>query len=155
MDPHLTTYNATGGLTGIDDRAILSILVAAIKELAAKIAGFAETFTTKELIATNGTFDKLSTKQLCALKSDGTSVCVTGDELSALLSQPAPATTPTSVPSSPSDIREPEATTTPSDLTNSEQPPHENSSTSEPASSSDESASSPEPEVGNASAEAN
>ena len=138
VDPHLTTYNADGDLTGIDDRAILSILVAAIKELAAKITDFAESFTTKELIATNGTFESVATKQLCAIKSDGTQVCFTGDQLGALLSQTAGAAASISVPSSPSKIREPEppisvSSSTPDtvpDLTNSEQSASANSTSS-------------------------
>ena len=115
IDPHLATYNASGTVSGIDDRAILSILVAAIKsiasqvrDLATTVANFAESFTTKELIATNGTFESVATKQLCAIKSDGTRVCLTGDQLGALLSQTAAAAASVSVPSSPSKIREPE-----------------------------------------------
>jgi hypothetical protein len=52
-------------------------------------------------------------------RSDRTTVCLTGDQLGALLSQATNYNTPTSVPSSRPTIREPEATTTPRDLTNS------------------------------------
>jgi hypothetical protein len=44
-----------------------------------------------------------------------------GDQLAALLSQPADDNTPTSVPSSSSNIRDEEASSTPPDLSNSEQ----------------------------------
>ena len=116
IDPHLATYNASGTVSGIDDRAILSIVIAAIKDLASKfttlaqtVASFAESFTTKELIATNATFESVATKQLCAIKSDGSQVCLTGDQLGALLSQTGAATLPESVTSPASNIREPEA----------------------------------------------
>ena len=36
---------------------------------------------TKELTATNETFESVATKQLCAIKSDGTQVCLTGEQL--------------------------------------------------------------------------
>ena len=55
--PHLATYDASSTVSGIDDRAILSIVVGAIKELAASITGFAERFATKELVATNASFE--------------------------------------------------------------------------------------------------
>ena len=144
IDQHLATYNASGTVSGIDDRAIISILVAAIKEFAAKIAVLAESFTTKELIATNASFDALSTKQLCAIKSDGSQVCLTGDQLGALLSQTAGAATSISVPSSPSNISESDppisvSSSTP-DLTNSERPPHENSTTTPAEASADDTA---------------
>jgi hypothetical protein len=54
------------------------------------IAGFADSFTTKELSFNRATGDeltvkKLNTQQLCTTKSDGTAVCVTGDQLAAVL----------------------------------------------------------------------
>ena len=115
-----------------------------VRGLAQSVSTFAESFATKELIATNGTFESIATKQLCAIKSDGNQVCLTGDQLGALLSQTSSAATSISVPSSPSNTREPEATSTPTDLTNSEQsdnanwtpPPSDNShayTNSEPA----------------------
>ena len=53
-------------------------------------------------------------------------------QLAALLSQPAAPNPPTSVTSRPSQIRELPATSTPADLTNSEQPAHANSTTTPP-----------------------
>ena len=53
---------------------------AKVSDLAATVANFADHFTTKEL-----TFDRASGKQLCLQKSDATAICVTGDELAAML----------------------------------------------------------------------
>ena len=61
---------------------------------------FAQSFTTKEL-ATNITTHRVMADELCA----GTG-CVTEAQLAALLNQTAGAATPTSVPSSPSNIRD-------------------------------------------------
>jgi hypothetical protein len=35
---HLATYNVSGTVSGIDDRSIIAILVAAVKEIAAKVS---------------------------------------------------------------------------------------------------------------------
>jgi hypothetical protein len=53
VDTHLATYHASGTVSGIDDRSILAIVVGAIKELAAKVRGFAQKFTSNELHAVN------------------------------------------------------------------------------------------------------
>jgi hypothetical protein len=42
VDAHLATYDASGTVSGIDNRSIIGILVAAVKELAATVRGFAE-----------------------------------------------------------------------------------------------------------------
>ena len=89
--------SASGTVSGIDDRAILSILVAAIKELAAKIAGFAESFTTKEL-----TFDRAYGHELTVDKLCVGQVCVTETQFMAVFSQSAAAAASISVPSCPS-----------------------------------------------------
>nr|MBP9669759.1 DUF5011 domain-containing protein [Candidatus Paceibacterota bacterium] len=39
VDPHFATYNASGTISGIDDRAIISVIVKAIKELWAYVTG--------------------------------------------------------------------------------------------------------------------
>ncbi len=73
-----------------------------------RINDFADHFTTKELTftrATGGEVDahRVVADEICARKSDGTNVCVTGDQLAAALggttsggttSDPAPDTTP-------------------------------------------------------------
>ena len=66
--------------------SIIPLLIDAAKEIAQQISGFAEKFTTKELVATHVFGDTGTFKKLCVEKSDGTPVCVTGDELSSLLS---------------------------------------------------------------------
>jgi hypothetical protein len=42
VDAHLATYDASGTVSGIDDRAILSIVVSAIKELWAKVGALTQ-----------------------------------------------------------------------------------------------------------------
>ena len=86
VDAHLATYDASGTVSGIDDRSIIAVLVGALKELAANIRGFADSFTTNELTFDRATgTDMTLTHQLCIEKSDRTPVCVTGDQLSAML----------------------------------------------------------------------
>jgi hypothetical protein len=80
VDPHLATYDASSSISGIDDRSIIAIVVKAFKQLAATVADFADRFTTKELTFTRATGDEITTKKLCVEKSDGTPVCVTGDQ---------------------------------------------------------------------------
>lgn len=48
-DKHLVTYDADGEISGLDTNGFLAIIVSAIKDIYAKIAGFAESFTTKSL----------------------------------------------------------------------------------------------------------
>ena len=62
IDSHLATYNQSGALSGIDDRAIISVIVKAVQELIAEVnniantvANFADKFTTKELTFTRAT----------------------------------------------------------------------------------------------------
>jgi trimeric autotransporter adhesin len=83
VDSHLGTYDQAGNLSGVDDRSILSIIVKALQEiigevgnLTATVAGFAQSLTTHHLAADD----------LCLKKADGTPVCVTGDQLTSMLS---------------------------------------------------------------------
>jgi hypothetical protein len=76
VDQHLGTYDQSGKLSGVDDRSVLSIIVKALQELIATIAGFAQSFTSHQV----------NTDKLCVTKSDGAPVCITGDQLSAVLS---------------------------------------------------------------------
>lgn len=85
VDSHLGTYDANGTLSGVDDRAILAILVKAVQELTQTIANFALNIVSAHVTATVGDFDTVNIKKLCAVKSDGTQVCVTGDQLAAML----------------------------------------------------------------------
>jgi hypothetical protein len=94
----VTTSTATSTLTP-DGTKILNYfglippLVLAVQELdqqltalAATVAGFAQTITTQVLTAITGNFHQINTDKLCVTKSDGTPVCITGDQLSAVLS---------------------------------------------------------------------
>ena len=49
VDAHFGTYDQSGKLSGVDDRAILSIIVRALQELIGTVQGFAQKFTTQEL----------------------------------------------------------------------------------------------------------
>ena len=83
VDPHFATYDALGKVSGVDDRSLISILVKAVQEMLAEltalestVAGLAQSFTSKQITAT---------QQLCVEKSDGTPVCVTGDQLAGIM----------------------------------------------------------------------
>lgn len=78
VDPHFATYDQSGRISGVDDRSILAIIVKALKELvgqvgtlASAISSYAESFTSKDITATN---------QLCV-----GSTCVTEEKLKQLL----------------------------------------------------------------------
>ena len=79
VDGHLATYDASGTVSGIDDRSIIAVLVGAMKELAATVRGFADKFITKELVATNGSFEHVRTNELCV-----GAICVTEDQFKAV-----------------------------------------------------------------------
>lgn len=87
VDPHLATRDASGALSGVDDRAVVSILVKAVQELigelrslAATVTGFAESFRTKELTFDRAAGNELSIKKLCIGLA-----CITEQQLAALL----------------------------------------------------------------------
>lgn len=74
----------------LDYQGLFAPIVGAIQALANEISGFADSFTTKELTFTRATGDEIDVHravadELCARKSDGTPVCVTGDQLAATL----------------------------------------------------------------------
>jgi Chaperone of endosialidase/Domain of unknown function (DUF5011) len=76
-----------GGTLGLNYTGLISPIVSAIQELdqqltnlANTVAGFANSFTTNQL-----TFVRATGQELCLQQSDGTPVCVTGDQLAALL----------------------------------------------------------------------
>ena len=60
--------------------AALQKLIAKVSALADTIASFADHFMTKELVATNGTFDQISAKKLCV-----EDVCVTRGQFLAMV----------------------------------------------------------------------
>jgi hypothetical protein len=76
----LATHNASGTITGIDDRAILSVVVGAVKGLIGKVDGLAESVTTKTLSAMTATFKRVITDELCIGET-----CVTEAERKQLL----------------------------------------------------------------------
>ena len=99
VDPHFATYDAQGKVSGVDDRSLISILVKAVQEmidelaaLESTVAGLARSFTSKQITAT---------QQLCVEKSDGTPVCVTGDQLATVLAGATPAPAQVGEPAPP------------------------------------------------------
>ena len=100
------------GTLGLNYVGFIAPIVKAMQAVSAEIAslenaisGFADSFTTKELTFTRATGNEIDVHKLCVTKSDGTAICVTGDQLAAVLAatrqQPA-ASTPLSAASSTS-----------------------------------------------------
>jgi hypothetical protein len=86
VDSHFGTYDQSGKLSGVDDRAILSIIVRALQEiiaavnsLEATVAGFAQNFTTKTLNS-----EQDNTNQLCVNDTSG-KTCISRAQLDAIL----------------------------------------------------------------------
>jgi hypothetical protein len=75
VDSHLVTYSASGTLSGIDDRSIISIVIKAIQELGARLGSLTDSFTTTDLHYTRASGDEITTKKLCV-----EDVCVTRDQ---------------------------------------------------------------------------
>lgn len=119
VDPHLATYDAEANISGIDDRAILAIIVSAIKQLAtqltdlaATVTSFAESFTTRELTFQRAVGESLTlTRELCIADgaADTSPLCLTKSQVAALLSQIGSAASAISGASSPSKIPTPPA----------------------------------------------
>jgi hypothetical protein len=91
--PEVVGLDAEGRPTNVDYAKVVPLLVNAIKDLASKltdlastVASFAQSFTTKELIATNITAHRVTADELCAKDDAGVPVCVTGIQLRSLLS---------------------------------------------------------------------
>jgi hypothetical protein len=79
-----TTLTPDGTLS-LNYNGFIAPLVAAVQNLIDRMNDFADHFTTKELTFTRAIGDEVDAKKLCLQKSDGTSVCVTGDQLAAAL----------------------------------------------------------------------
>jgi hypothetical protein len=88
----VSTTSATAltpdGTLGLNYLGLIAPLVEAVQTLSQEVqsltttvAGFANSFTTKQL-----TFDRATGQQLCLSKTDGSQVCVTGDQMGAFLS---------------------------------------------------------------------
>jgi hypothetical protein len=63
VNPHLATYNAEGEISGIDDRALLSVLVQALQELRAQVGALAARTSTVAVNAATS-FSDLVTSRL-------------------------------------------------------------------------------------------
>jgi Chaperone of endosialidase len=84
--PDLVSQGPDGYYT-MNYAGLVTYIVKAVQELASQLSditntvtSFAERFVTKELVATNGTFDHLTAKTLCV-----EDICVSRDQLAALL----------------------------------------------------------------------
>jgi hypothetical protein len=72
-----TTSSPTAALTPSGTLGLISPIVSAIQALSAEV---------QSLVATvQGFANQFTTKQLCVKKSDGTPVCITGDQLTSML----------------------------------------------------------------------
>jgi hypothetical protein len=114
-------------------------LVKALQELATISGAFRTNLIAWLADATNGIHDFYAgiihsqedhTQKLCVAKSDGSEVCVTGDQIAALLSQTGAAATTGSVSSAPSNPSDASPQNPSPDLTNSGNPNTANSSSS-------------------------
>ena len=83
--PNLVTMDTNSHYYKLDYQGLFAPIVGAVQALAQKVTDFADSFTTKELTFTRATGDEIDAKKLCLQKSDGTNVCVTGDQLAAAL----------------------------------------------------------------------
>ncbi len=93
---NLVTQDQNTHYFKLDYQGLFAPIVGAIQAISSEIdnltntvAGFALNFVSAHVTATVGDFDRINTKELCADKSDGTQVCVTGDQLAAVLAQAA------------------------------------------------------------------
>jgi hypothetical protein len=85
-------FKAPGGTLGLNYIGLVAPAISAIQALSsevqnliAEVQGFAQSFTSAV-----GNFGKVNTQQLCITDSAGTPICVTGDQLAALLAGQAP-----------------------------------------------------------------
>jgi hypothetical protein len=83
----VSTTSATaltpGGTLGVNYIGLIAPIIESIKELGIEVQGFAQSITTSVLNATTGNFNNVCVKKA----SDGSSVCITGDQLEQLLQQ--------------------------------------------------------------------
>jgi hypothetical protein len=109
LDPRLVVLDASGTPFTVRYENLTAVLAKAIQEIGAISGAFKDSLTawladagngiedlfaknihagnimTKELTFTRATGDELTVKKLCVKKSDGTPVCVTGEQLAAVL----------------------------------------------------------------------
>jgi len=114
VDSHLATYDQQGKLSGVDDRALLAIIISAIQQIEKTIADFADHFnSTKELTFTRATGDKIDVKTVNAQKLCLDDVCVTKDQLQAMLQGAGQSAASQSSPPPTAASDQPQASSTP------------------------------------------
>ncbi len=124
IDNHLATHDASGAISGIDDRSIIAVLVDAVQNLIQKFADLAERLVTKEIVAVNINADTVTAKKIKGDELCAGNTCVTETQLQALLNQagqqPAPQTQ-SNTQESTSTIETETASTTPATSDSEEQ----------------------------------
>jgi endosialidase-like protein len=70
VDAHLATYDASGTVSGIDDRSIIAVLVSAVKALAATVTSFAENFSSHFIHGDTVEADKLCVDDVCVTRDE-------------------------------------------------------------------------------------
>jgi hypothetical protein len=102
VDQRLVTHDASGTPNNVKYQNMVAIAIKAIQDIWNTVAGFADHFTTKELAFTRATGEELTlSHELCIQKSNGTPVCVTGDQLAAVLTAANQTATPAPAASEP------------------------------------------------------
>jgi lysophospholipase L1-like esterase len=82
---NLVVQDEHTGYFKLDYQGLFAPIVGAIQALAQKLSDMALNIVSAHVTATVGDFDQINTKKLCADKSDGGQVCVTGDQLANIL----------------------------------------------------------------------
>ena len=72
--------SSTNGYLTLQDRPLIAAVVNAIKELAQRFSDLAERVVTKEIVATNGSFRRVNTGELCV-----DDICVTREQFAAMV----------------------------------------------------------------------
>ena len=84
VDSHLGTYDASGNLSGVDDRGMLSVIVRALQALITKVSGFALNIVAAHVTAAVGDFETVNAKQTNTDKLCVGSICVTQAQFAAV-----------------------------------------------------------------------
>lgn len=86
VDTHFATHDATGAISGVDDRGLLSVVIKALQELIGQVqtltstvSGFALNIVSAHVTADMGDFKEVTTDKLCV-----GSVCVTQAQFEAV-----------------------------------------------------------------------
>ncbi len=119
IDPRLVVLDASSSPFTVKYENLTAILAKAIQDIATISGTFKDNLVAWLGSATNG-LRKVSADQLCARKSDGSEVCVTGDQLSNILSSSGQTVVVVSAPT-PIVVSDSSGTTTPT-IENTEAP---------------------------------